>query len=355
MEIQKPTTFIKSISASQLYLSMTGLTFYSIDSSKLKSKSFYMKLIMFWAHIFLQLLIIVGLVLYQCINQENTENNMIDSFTNILAIVFMFVSLLKTLVIFYHQKRISKILNELHDLFPKSHDIQIKHNLITEATRMNKLMMYYGLSNIIVCTTNNVSPLVAWVISCFTGETFQKKIPHVLWYPFANKPGVFQLMYLIDFVATTFSTIGNGAIDILLCTIILHICMQFQILQYEIQCFEHEEMQKEKLFEYVRKHTQLSQLSEELDTCYSIPMLANFIYSTFMLCLSGFISMFANTLVTWFTYFFLFISTAMQLFILCWYGNGLFKNVSSSMIPTFITLSLNIFSRVLQLERQLTT
>lgn len=310
---------------------MAGLTFYSNQNINFKSKIFYTKLILFWISIVLEFIFCILMILNLSISDEETEFSLVDSISSIATILFISVSLAKIITVFYYRQFVTVILDKLNNLFPENDEVQIKHKVAFQTNRVNKLMQWYGMSTIIVNIIKNVGPIILWIVALLKGETYIKEFQYAIWCPHNKLPtGIFVLIYLIIFAITTHNVIESCAIDILLCTVATQICMHFKILHYEIDQFSNinEKEDKIQLSQFVYSHTELIKLSRIFDSLYSIPMLANFMYSTFMLCISGFLSMYTDSTVDLFVFFLLFVSITIQLLILCWFGNEISRTVS---------------------------
>lgn len=320
--------FLKSIQVAQFYLSIMGLTFYPLN---IKFKLHYIKRTIFIIHITCQIFFLIAVSIFICSPEERAKINELELMEVFTAVLYIVDSLSKTLAIFIQQQKISNILTELNDLFSNTERKEIKENFSFRTNRIEKLTYFYAISNVILSMSKSIGPLIESALARFNGKIPNTKLPHYFWHPFkTSTPGVFPMLYLFNLISLSYSVIDKSAIDILFCTITSHICKHFQILQYDIENFQFKNSNSGKkiVHNFIQKHTQLIKLSEAISMSYSIPMLINFVYSTIAMCISGFTIVFTDSTPQLLTYMFLFISTSIQIFIICWHGNDLVICVS---------------------------
>lgn len=333
MNIEKFNKFSTSLSTPQSFFSIMGLTLFENDNGKLRSKWFYIKLTYFWIQYIALLLCLIGEIIYFITS--------LGSFKNFLAMIettsyigFVALSLIKLLIIFIHRKKLLAVIDDLNELFPRTIESQVKYKIKIYMKRANYLMKYFAILYMILIWIFNLLPLFESYMHYRDTGIWIRSFPYRIWYPFdALADGVFEVNYIIQGWAGFNSASASVAVDVLFCAIISQICMQFEILQYDILNLEIDSEnlngEYESLCKCIQKHEKLIQLSNVLESCYSLPMMFNFVASTFIICLTGFMAMTGVSAFDLFKFFIFLVSSLTEIFVLCWYGNRILDCVST--------------------------
>lgn len=210
-----------------------GMVPYMMDP--LKSKIYYFwRNLFFWSSYFLLALLVVGEFIYLFKG--------IGNFTNFLEMTALapcigicVLGLAKSTTILSNRSKITNIVRNLKEIFPKTMEEQIKWNVKKYLSETKKLVFVFVTAYVAAVTAFNFVPFIKSFNVYIREGFYPKEFPYFIWYPFDPfKDGWFQLNYVIQMWAgctATFSSIGP---DVLFCSIVTQICLQFDILSQKL-------------------------------------------------------------------------------------------------------------------------
>lgn len=208
---------------------------------------------------------------------------------------FVVITIVKLVLIFIHRKTLSFIIDELRDLFPKLIEIQKKYKVAEYVQRTNYLIKFFCVLYMLLIWMFNLLPIGDSYLIYRRTHEWKRQLPYHFWYPYdVYLPFVFEFNYLFQIWGGFNAATAGVAVNILFCAIISQICLQLEILQKEMIALEVGDENGHdcsKLSRLIQKHERLIQLSNKMETIFSIPLLFNFFASTFIICLSGFMAM----------------------------------------------------------------
>lgn len=334
MNSKKLSKFSTSLSTPQSFFSTIGLTLFENDKKKINSRWYYIKFTYFWIQYISLFACLIGEFIYFFTS--------LGSFKNFLAMIettsyigFVALSLIKLLIVFIHRENLLAVIDDLNELFPGTTELQTKYRVEVYMNRTNYLMKYFAILYMILIWIFNLLPIIESYMGYRKTGIWIRSFPYCIWYPFdALADGVFEVNYIIQGWAGFNSACSSVAVDVLFCAIISQICMQFKILQYDLLNLDiggqNAAYDIGSLNKCIEKHEKLIQFSNVLEKCYSLPMMINFVASTFIICLTGFMAVTGAGAFDLFKFFLFLISSLTEIFVLCWYGNRIMDYVSGN-------------------------
>lgn len=209
------------------------------------------------------------------------------------SIAFVGMSVAKAYgVVYKHHIALHDIVDRLRKLFPKSAEHQKKHQIYDFLKDLRLKTSIFIALNISGIWAYNLTPLITQLYGIiFEGNSFEKKLPTHMWLWFdPYKPGIYESMYaFISWLGFTMA-VTILATDLLFCSILTLISMQFKVLSQDIRDIAASEGEEafRKLKSQVKVHQELVELSERIEEIFSPSLLMNVMTSSMVICLTGF-------------------------------------------------------------------
>lgn len=235
-----------------------GMVPYMMDP--LKSKIYYFwKNLYFWSSYCVLALLVIGELIYLFGGIENFSN-FLEMTALAPCIGLSLLGLAKSTTIWGNRSKITNIVRQLKKLFPKTKDEQIKWNVKKYLAKTNKLILLFVTAYVSAVAAFNFVPFIkslnVWIRKGF----YPMEFPYFIWYPFDPfKKGWFGINYVIQMWAGFTATFGSVGPDVLFCSIVTQICLQFDILSEKILKYVPQNSIKDYQFlnECVRQHNLL--------------------------------------------------------------------------------------------------
>lgn len=195
-------------------------------------------------------------------------------------------------VVYKHHIALHDIVDRLGKLFPKCSDDQQKHQSFDFLKDLRIRTSVFIVLNISGIWAYNLTPLITQLYGIIIeGKSFEKKLPTHMWLWFdPYQPGIYESMYaFISWLGFTMS-VTILATDLLFCSILTLLSMQFKILSQDIRDIDASEGEDafKKLKNQVKIHQELIDLSEMIEEIFSPSLLMNVMTSSMVICLTGF-------------------------------------------------------------------
>ncbi|CAO1400259.1 unnamed protein product [Diamesa hyperborea] len=164
------------------------------------------------------------------------------------------------------------------------------------------------------------------------GVVYHKELPYIMWFPFDPlQPIVYELSYFSSVWAGVTTALAVISTDLLYCSILTLLCMEFDILKKNFEEIQVKDAKKsfQEMKKLVSVHIDLIEFVTTMEDIFSVSLLINFIGSTMIICLVGFQASALNSISLPMVKFCLFLLTGLiQILLLCYYGEKLIESSS---------------------------
>lgn len=329
MAIKHSNEFLNLFSTPNYYFSIIGQTL--LNSHKRDNpKRHYAKLIYFWVQLILYLSLGMGEGATFYLEIRSSKNFLL--MTELLSYFgYEGMSLIKLLVFFIFRRKFWKIIDELNELYPKTAEAQEKYKVGNHMTHTLLITKIFSRICMAFIAAFNILPFLESLLQYRAEKNWTKRFTYPVWYPFnAYTTGVFEINYFLQVLCAFNGVSGLVAVDTLSCVIILQICMQFKILQQDIENIKVQNNNEDykELCGCIEKHQKLIKLTETFDRSTSFQMLCTFLASSCVICMAGFIVVAHHDIFVLSKFILMLISSLIEVFVICWCGEKLVEDVS---------------------------
>lgn len=235
-----------------------GMVPYMMDP--LKSKIYYfVKNLYFWSSFCVLSLLVVGEIIY-LINGIGNYTNFLEMTALAPCVGLCFMGLAKSATIWGNRSKITHIVRELKEIFPKTKNEQIKWNVKKYLAETNKLILVFVTAYVSAVAAFNFVPFIKSMNVYIRDGNYPKEFPYFIWYPFdPYSEGWFGINYVIQMWAGFTATFGSVGPDVLFCSIVTQICLQYDILSKKLLAYVPENSIRDYQFlnDCVRQHNLL--------------------------------------------------------------------------------------------------
>ncbi|KAM7361891.1 odorant receptor 85c-like isoform 2-T2 [Cochliomyia hominivorax] len=266
-------------------------------------------------------------------------NNFVEATMTMSYIGFVLVGNFKMLFVWLQKSSLTRIVNGLKRIYPKRWQFQEAYNLRKYLKQCSRITIGFSLLYMILIWTYNLFSIVEYAIydRWLKIKKIEQSLPYVMYIPWNwHNHWSYYVLYAAQDLAGYTSATGQIASDLFLVACTTQLIMHFDYISHKIthyQCsdsFNNQRVEDIKFLKrIVRYHSYLLQLSEQLNHVFGLPLLLNFISSSFVICFVGFqITVGASAETVLKLVLFLFSSIA-QVYMICHYGQELI-DVSSN-------------------------
>lgn len=151
------------------------------------------------------------------------------------------------------------------------------------------MMRIFTIFYMILIWIFNLMPFFVIIYYYFDDGSYRKHMPYFMWYPFDPlQPVVYEICYIAVMWAAFVCAIGILCADLMFCTIVTFMCLQFDLLSFTIKKIVNERLPKKTIKQWIEDHNELMKMIDEFEAVFSPSTLINFGASTFILCMVGF-------------------------------------------------------------------
>lgn len=251
----------------------------------------YFKTSYFWIQ-YLSLIICILSQTTQLIVTLNHSNDFLKAIENLTYIGFPVITQSKLLLIYMERKKFNFIIEELRDFFPKTCIEQYKDKIVLYMKRTNNLLKLFIIINVLLIWAFNLLPLGDTILTYIQTKKWTPQLPFHFWYPYDEyQNGLYEFSYIFQIWNSSNASSASIAVNVLFCTLGAHIYFHFKKIQNLIICMKIERGKYEdfiSIHEIIEKHQRLIQMSFQFNSIYSLPLFFNFLSSSVIICLSGF-------------------------------------------------------------------
>jgi odorant receptor len=215
------------------------------------------------------------------------ENNFLVLTNNLPCAGFVVLTMAKISPIYVHRKvliEMLKDLQEMNKLFLKINFLELRFVKISK-----KMLTIFTVLFMILIWIFNLMPLIKMGHSAIVGNQVIRQLPYYMWYPFdVHQPIVFEICYVIVNWGAFTCALGILTSDLLLCSFITLICMQFHNLKSRINEIIDKKKSDDILKFWIDNHSKLLVMCAEIEKIFSFSVLVNYTGSSIIICLAGF-------------------------------------------------------------------
>lgn len=215
------------------------------------------------------------------------ENSFLVLTNNLPCAGFVVLTMAKLYPVYTHRKILIQMFKDLKNMNELFHGPKIsEHNFV----KISKVMMtIFTILFMILIWIFNLMPVVKMIYEVSIGEKFVRQLPYYMWYPFdVYQPYVFEVCYIIVNWGAFTCALGILTSDLLLCSFLTLICMQFQNLKNRINVIIDKKKSDDILKFWIENHSKLLMICKEFEKIFSFSVLVNFTGSSIIICLAGF-------------------------------------------------------------------
>ncbi|XP_065354823.1 odorant receptor 85b-like [Calliphora vicina] len=265
-------------------------------------------------------------------------NNFLEATMTMSYIGFVLVGNCKMLFIWLQKSALTRFVNGLKRIFPKDLQSQHNYNLHKYLKECSLITLSFSLLYMILIWTYNLFSIVQFVIyDYWLGvQEVEQTLPYLMYIPWDwHNHWSYYVVYAAQDLAGYTSAAGQIASDLFLVACATQLIMHFDYVASTIAGYQSREgerglnrgVAKEEDIQFLRNiaryHAYLLDLSEQINHVFGLPLLLNFITSSFVICFVGFqITIGASPETVAKLILFLFSSTA-QVYLICHYSQQL--------------------------------
>lgn len=211
---------------------------------------------------------------------------------DISCIGFATLTFMKFYVMFSLKKdELVDVLNRLDALFPKTNYEQEKYE-VKKYVRTHRLQDFaYTWPMFGTFFLFNISGLLFPIIRYFIIDgVYIRRLQYYYIFPAGitgEEPGVFEVYYIFGSAGSFGIVFLLLAIDLMYCSIMAVLCLEFDILNHKFRTFNPKFTQTDIRI-LVQEHYELLDITDKLDEVFAVCMLYNFAGSVFVICLTAF-------------------------------------------------------------------
>lgn len=189
-------------------------------------------------------------------------------------------------VVFCYHKELKEILGQLDEILPKNSLTQKKQNVLETLQKMNSMMIGYIFTYFVSLMLFNLMPFLILIYGrAVQGIVYDLQLPYKVWYPFSvEEISTFFGCYIFQLWGSFYCFFFVVGIDMLFCSCITILCIQFEKLRDETENI----VFYSDLKKCVKTHQNLIDISKKLNKIFSASVWFNIIAASVINCLTGF-------------------------------------------------------------------
>ncbi|KAH8331118.1 hypothetical protein KR067_011817, partial [Drosophila pandora] len=260
-------------------------------SSRSQKKSHSSDLL-FWANVINLSVNIAGEIMFLCMSLYNGQ--LIEAVTVMSYIGFVFVGMSKMFFIWSRKRALSSMVDELEMIYPPNPIQEEKYRLHSYLRSCSRISITYSLLYLVLIWTFNLFNMMQYLVyeKWLKIRTVGQTLPYSQYFPWVWEGNLsFYLQFLSQNFAGHSSASGQISTDLLLCAVATQVVMHFDYLGRALE--NHKltgDWKKDSKFlvKTVRYHQRILRLTQVINEIFGLPLLLNFLVSTFVICFVGF-------------------------------------------------------------------
>ncbi|EDV49917.1 uncharacterized protein Dere_GG17446 [Drosophila erecta] len=254
------------------------------------------------------------------------DNQILEAVTVMSYIGFIIVGMSKMFFIRWKKSAITELINELKDIYPRGSIQAERYNLPMYLGTCSRISLTYSLLySVLIWTFNLFCIMEYWVYDKWLSiREVGKQLPYLMYIPWQwqDSWSYYPLLFSQNFAGCT-SAAGQISTDLLLCAVASQLVMHFDFLSTSMERHEVSgdwKTDSRFLVDIVKYHERILRLSNTVNDIFGIPLLLNFMVSSFVICFVGFqmtVGVPPDIVVKLFLFL---ISSMSQVYLICHYG-----------------------------------
>ncbi|KAH8418474.1 hypothetical protein KR009_004713, partial [Drosophila setifemur] len=292
--------------------------------ASLPQKSSLWATLLFWANVINLSVIVSGEILY--LGLSLAHGKLIEAVNVMSYIGFVFVGMSKMFFIWWKKPTLSAMVSELEHIYPQSRAQEEEYRLNSYLRSSKRISITYALLYSVLIWTFNLFSIMQFLVYelLLKIRVVGQTLPYPVYFPWSweGEWSYYLQLFCQNFAGHT-SASGQIATDLLLCAVATQVVMHFDHLA---RMLEHHDLtgnwskDSHFLLNAVRYHQRILRLMQVLNDIFGIPLLLNFMVSTFVICFVGFqmtVGVPPDIMIKLFLFLF---SSMSQVYLICHYG-----------------------------------
>ncbi|SPP84409.1 odorant receptor 85c [Drosophila guanche] len=259
--------------------------------SRPQANSLWANLI-FWANVLNLSAITSGEIIY--LGVSLAEGKLLEAVTVMSYIGFVIVGMSKMFFIWWKKPALSEMVQDLEHIYPKGKAAEEEYRLDSYLRSSSRISVTYALLYSVLIWTFNLFSIMQFLVyeKWLHLRVVGLALPYTVYYPWNwEAPWSYYLLLFCQNFAGYTSAAGQISTDLLLCAVATQVVMHFDHLSKVLESHKLSGKWVEDsrfLCNTVQYHQRILRLSEVLNEIFGIPLLLNFMVSTFVICFVGF-------------------------------------------------------------------
>ncbi|XP_017058113.2 odorant receptor 85b-like [Drosophila ficusphila] len=254
------------------------------------------------------------------------ENKLLEAVTVMSYVGFDIVGISKMLFIRWKKTGLNEILEDLEAIFPKGKVQEEKYDLPKYLRTCSGICLTYASLYSLLIWTFNLFSVMEYLVyeKWLKTRVVGKGLPYLMYVPWKweDSWSYYPLLFSQNFAGYT-AAAGQISTDLLFCAVATQLVMHFDFLSSRMMTHKLSGNWKKDskfLSDMVRYHERILRLTDVVNDVFGIPLLLNFMVSSFVICFVGFqmtVGVAPDMVVKLFLFLF---SSMSQVYLICHYG-----------------------------------
>ncbi|KAH8306250.1 hypothetical protein KR018_005251 [Drosophila ironensis] len=299
-----------------------GIEPYSLDL--VPRKEGWRTWILFAANVLNLSLVATGESIY--LRMAYDKGNILEAVTVASYIGFIIVGSSKMFCILWNKPDLSAMMRELRGMHPRGKADEEAYRLQEHLRTCSRISRIFSLLYSLLIWTFNLYCIMEFLVydKWLNLRVVGKTLPYLMYIPWEWQDhwSYYLLLFSQNFAGYT-SAAGQISTDLLICAVATLIVMHFEYLSDNLRNHKLSGVWEEDslfLANMVRYHERLLRLSSKMNELFGIPLLLNFMVSSFVICFVGFQMTVGVPADMIFKLFLFLISSMSQVYLICYYG-----------------------------------
>ncbi|XP_046803951.1 uncharacterized protein LOC111687982 [Lucilia cuprina] len=333
----KLATFDDFMKLANFFYTTVGIQPYNKEDASKDNYNKLMATVIFYTGVINMNYVLFSEILYVIMALVKGEN-FVEATMTMSYIGFVLVGSFKMFFVYKSKNDLTKFVNGLQQIFPNTPELQAEYNMPYYLKQCSRITLSFsGLYMILIWTYNLFSVIQyliyeLWLNIREVGQT----LPYYMYIPWDwNNHWSYYLLYASQDFAGYTSAAGQISGDLMLTAFATQLIMHYDYTSYKIASYEvkrslkgiNEDKGYAQDMEFLRKmiqyHTNLLDLSDQLNNVFGKPLLLNFATSSFVICFVGFQVTVGATPDTILKLLLFLFSSIAQVYLICHYGQNL--------------------------------
>lgn len=255
-----------------------------------------------------------------------TGEHILEAITTMSYIGFVLVCGNKMLFVWWKRPQLSLVMQQLEEVFPRGKDDQIAYRLDQYLTSCSRISFTFAMLYSVLIWTFNLFNVMQYLFYevVFGTRHVDLTLPYIMYWPWnwEDNWSFYLLLFSQNFAGYT-SAAGQVSTDLMLCAVATLIIMHYDYIARTIETKQLSgDWAQDSRFiaDIVRYHEHLLSLSDHLNDVFGVPLLMNFLISSFVICFVGFqmtVGVEPDVMIKLFLFLF---SSLCQVYLICHHG-----------------------------------